>query len=85
MTKYRIGLIVIVLTGLIFSSCNRHITKQKEATQYYYTCPMHPDDIYFQPGKCPECGMTLEAWDLENMHGKKREAHIAAIQIQAVV
>jgi hypothetical protein len=24
-----------------------------------YTCPMHPDVISDQPGKCPKCGMTL--------------------------
>ena len=24
-----------------------------------YTCPMHPEVIVNQPGKCPKCGMTL--------------------------
>jgi hypothetical protein len=24
-----------------------------------YTCPMHPEVISDQPGKCPKCGMTL--------------------------
>jgi hypothetical protein len=24
-----------------------------------YTCPMHPEVIANQPGKCPKCGMTL--------------------------
>jgi hypothetical protein len=24
-----------------------------------YTCPMHPEVVSDQPGKCPKCGMTL--------------------------
>lgn len=24
-----------------------------------YTCPMHPDVVSDQPGKCPRCGMNL--------------------------
>lgn len=24
-----------------------------------YTCPMHPDVMAAQPGKCPKCGMDL--------------------------
>jgi hypothetical protein len=71
MTKFRIGLIVITLTGLLFSSCNRHIAQRKEAKQYYYSCPMHQDYIAYQPGKCPKCGMTLEAWEIENMPRRK--------------
>jgi Cu(I)/Ag(I) efflux system membrane fusion protein/cobalt-zinc-cadmium efflux system membrane fusion protein len=25
-----------------------------------YACPMHPDQISHEPGRCPECGMDLE-------------------------
>jgi len=28
---------------------------------YTYTCSMHPDVKSDKPGKCPECGMFLEA------------------------
>ena len=31
------------------------------AHDYTYTCPMHPDVTQDRPGKCPECGMFLEA------------------------
>jgi len=30
-----------------------------------YTCPMHPEVISDQPGKCPKCGMTLIPKKLE--------------------
>lgn len=29
------------------------------AAKQLYTCPMHPDVISDQPGKCPKCGMDL--------------------------
>lgn len=30
-------------------------------TAVKYTCPMHPEVISKEPGKCPQCGMDLEA------------------------
>lgn len=24
-----------------------------------YTCPMHPEVVRSEPGRCPKCGMTL--------------------------
>ena len=32
----------------------------KPAAKQLYTCPMHPEVISDQPGKCPKCGMNLE-------------------------
>lgn len=71
MIKFRIGLIAIVLTGLLFSSCNKHIAQSKETKQTYYTCPMHSDVIEMRPGKCPKCGMTLVIMDWDNFLPKK--------------
>jgi len=25
-----------------------------------YTCPMHPEVVQAEPGKCPKCGMALK-------------------------
>jgi predicted RNA-binding Zn-ribbon protein involved in translation (DUF1610 family) len=30
-----------------------------DSTAASYTCPMHPEVVSKQPGKCPKCGMTL--------------------------
>lgn len=35
-------------------------TKKPAASDVVYTCPMHPDVVQAQPGKCPICGMNLE-------------------------
>src|ERR1700730_17517887 len=32
---------------------------QQEKQKQKYTCPMHPEVVMDQPGKCPKCGMTL--------------------------
>jgi hypothetical protein len=72
MYKYKyLVLFLIMVTLTIFSSCNKHLVEHKAERQYYYTCPMHPDDIYYQPAKCPKCGMVLDAWNIEDMPRKK--------------
>lgn len=65
MIKFKIILIVIVFTGLLSGSCNRHMAHQKEEKTYYYDCPIHQDYISYQPGKCPKCGMVLEQWEMD--------------------
>ena len=54
----------ILLAGLMFSSCGRSSSKEKqtvtkEVAKAEYTCPMHPDVISDKPGDCPKCGMAL--------------------------
>ena len=33
-----------------------------------YTCPMHPEVASGKPGKCPKCGMFLEAKTMEKIY-----------------
>lgn len=53
----------------LLSACNGSATEQKaaEGTEtnqqvagVTYTCPMHPEVVSNEPGKCPKCGMFLE-------------------------
>ena len=62
-----IGLSVFGLT--LFTACNSNETNQnateqtetkQEVAGVTYTCPMHPEVISNEPGKCPKCGMNLE-------------------------
>jgi uncharacterized paraquat-inducible protein A len=31
----------------------------QDSTQVTYACPMHPEEISQEPGKCSKCGMEL--------------------------
>jgi hypothetical protein len=35
------------------------VSETQRAARQLYTCPMHPEVISDQPGKCPKCGMDL--------------------------
>jgi len=41
--------------------------KAVNASDVYFSCPMHPKEVSDKPGKCPECGMFLK------MHLKSSE------------
>lgn len=54
----------VLIAGLMFNSCGRSSTKEKqsttkEVTKVQYTCPMHAEVISDKPGDCPKCGMAL--------------------------
>jgi len=35
------------------------LSETKSAAKQLYICPMHPDVVSDEPGKCPKCGMDL--------------------------
>lgn len=64
MKKYVINSIVLVgglAVAMLFTSA-QHVRQQEptvQQQQVQYTCPMHPEVISEEPGKCPICGMAL--------------------------
>ncbi len=56
---------IILIGGLLFaavlSNAQEPETKKPETEQKVvkYTCPMHPEVVQNEPGKCPKCGMDL--------------------------
>ncbi|MBN2481542.1 MAG: hypothetical protein JXB19_07375 [Bacteroidales bacterium] len=48
--------IAAVFTSAQYMKQNDPIVEQQ---QVQYTCPMHPEVIRNEPGKCPICGMDL--------------------------
>lgn len=72
-TMKRIGYCLAVVFALALAACGN--AEQKNASTgadtvkaagdsahaTTYTCPMHPEVISDKPGKCPTCGMDLEA------------------------
>jgi hypothetical protein len=64
--NYSCKLLIPILAVLLLFSCKEKTEtttttvathKHDEATKY--TCPMHPQIVRDQPGKCPICGMDL--------------------------
>ena len=60
---FKLVLVLIVLP-IIFAACS----EKKETTLVgkkvqTYTCPMHPQVIKEEPGRCPFCGMDLVPFD----------------------
>ena len=72
MYKFRITLLMAVLMSFLFSSCssNRHTMAQTKPKLIYYSCPMHSEVMEMNPGKCPKCGMKMEAFDLADLRHK---------------
>lgn len=54
------GLIVVLMLASCRPGDDRSdIRESDHAASHTYTCPMHPDIIRDEPGKCPVCGMNL--------------------------
>ena len=59
--KYIIALLLLSLMAVQYG-CKQKSSKQHvehEQQQAVYTCPMHPEIINNEPGKCAICGMDL--------------------------
>jgi transcription initiation factor IIE alpha subunit len=50
----------------------------------YYTCPMHPDIVSFQPGKCPKCGMDLNLTSKEQMKARVTKSYTCPVHLDVV-
>ncbi|WP_051359799.1 heavy metal-binding domain-containing protein [Adhaeribacter aquaticus] len=47
-------------TGTTQTQSPEQTETKQEVAGLTYTCPMHPEVISNEPGKCPKCGMFLE-------------------------
>ena len=67
---------IILIGGLLLTAALTHAqepeTKEPvtEEQQVMYTCPMHPEVVQAEPGKCPKCGMELV--EKKEMHKEKK-------------
>ena len=64
-------IIALTVAMSIASTCLFAQTKagkiDTSAHATYYSCPKHPEVTGHKPGKCPKCGMTLQASSKEQM------------------
>ena len=50
--------------------------KSDSTKQAVYTCPMDPEVVSDQPGKCPKCGMNLVRKDAAGGGGSGQTSHM---------
>lgn len=56
--------ILMLFSLLVNSSCKKE--EHHAATEFYYTCPMHPSVRSDKPGACPVCNMALVKVEIKN-------------------
>ncbi|WP_210489926.1 heavy metal-binding domain-containing protein [Rufibacter aurantiacus] len=87
MRSLKINIAVAFFGLTLFTACNGSSSEQKAAegttttteaqvAGVSYTCPMHPEVVSQEKGKCPKCGMFLE----EVKPGQKLDSAAAAQQ-----
>ena len=66
--------IIILMNAVVFGTISHAIAQHEHhhpeqapaptasPARTLYTCPMHPEVVRNEPGKCPKCGMTLFRW-----------------------
>lgn len=55
----RLNITLLALMVLVLLGCKEKKPEVTAKQQVEYTCPMHPQIIRKEPGKCPICGMDL--------------------------
>jgi transcription initiation factor IIE alpha subunit len=56
-----IALTLFFTMGAVASAQTMATPPKKEVQKTIYACPMHPKEVSDKKGKCPKCGMDLEA------------------------
>jgi len=58
---FLLALCFLIFSTVVFVACkeNKEVATAESSTDFYYTCPMHPEIVRDEPGDCPICGMTL--------------------------
>jgi multidrug efflux pump subunit AcrA (membrane-fusion protein) len=62
-------IVICLIIGLFFYSCNSDKNASSDGQQQSYTCPMHPQIIKDAPGTCPICKMDLIPMHAADAHG----------------
>jgi len=65
--RYVLAVVLVLATGLsaqeMMPGTARPLLKDLPSTTSGYICPMHPNEVKAEPGKCSICGMTLVPGD----------------------
>ena len=65
--RYVLAVVLVLATGVsgqeLMPGTARPLIKDLPSATSGYICPMHPNEVKAEPGKCSICGMTLVAGD----------------------
>ena len=50
---------IVLLTSNTLAQQVKPKNEEMQKQETIYTCPMHPEVVQNEPGKCPKCGMEL--------------------------
>lgn len=72
-----IGAILLASSSILAQTKAGKVDTTQHAT--FYACPMHPDVVDHQPGKCPKCGMELNLSKKEQMKASQVKSYSCPI------
>ena len=64
MKRLLILTLLLASTTTMFAQTTKQAKPKKQhstTAKVRYSCLMHPEVVAYKPGKCPKCGMELEA------------------------
>jgi len=73
--------VFVIVAILSLTGCASHSNQTVKDSQHSdsmnmaYMCPMHPDVVSTQPGKCSKCGMMLVATQPTTQPGTGGHVH----------
>ncbi len=71
--KFIFAFFFVFSITIINAQNHNHQNHQEKKTEY--TCPMHPEIVSDQPGRCPKCGMDLVKKTESNSSEEDHSAH----------
>jgi transcription initiation factor IIE alpha subunit len=78
-------ILIIIVSILVANYAGLSQTKagkiDTSAHAQYYSCPMHPDVISHEPGKCPKCGMELSLSTKEQMKVDVSKKYVCPVHL----
>lgn len=79
-------LLILIVALFASSSCLFAQTKADkiDTAQHatFYTCPMHPNYVSHQAGKCPTCGMELSLSTKEQMKANVTKNYTCPVHVE---
>ena len=81
MKKILIIIVSILVANYVGLSQTKAGKVDTSAHAQYYSCPMHPDVVRHESGKCPKCGMELSLSTKEKMKASASKNYACPVHL----